>query len=107
MPSFDQLHYKMGKGGMLVTDLIVEKTYVNDFQGNVAPRCADGYPEVSSDKLSVWFNIKEGLTFHDGSAFTAEDVAESYQLILDESPRAKYYSSIDNIWHILIRSGYT
>jgi len=83
-------------GGGVITKHIFEHTYAYDFTGKAVPKSAKGLPEVSDDKLQVWYNLKEGWKFHDGRDYTADDVAESYQWMLDESPRGKYYP-IQNI----------
>lgn len=38
--------------------------------------------EVSEDGLTWDFTLREGITFHDGSALTAEDVVYSFQRLL-------------------------
>jgi peptide/nickel transport system substrate-binding protein len=40
--------------------------------------------DVSSDQLAWTFHLRPGVTFHDGSPFTAEDVVFSYRRIIDE-----------------------
>lgn len=40
--------------------------------------------EVSPDQLSWMFHLRPGVTFHDGSPFTADDVVYSYRRIIDE-----------------------
>ncbi|AFM18040.1 ABC-type dipeptide transport system, periplasmic component [Mycolicibacterium chubuense NBB4] len=40
--------------------------------------------EVSPDQLSWTFHLRDGVTFHDGTPFTADDVVFSYRRIIDE-----------------------
>ncbi|PZP16278.1 MAG: ABC transporter substrate-binding protein [Brachybacterium faecium] len=40
--------------------------------------------EVSDDQLTYTFTLREGVTWHDGSEFTADDVVYSYNRIIDE-----------------------
>ena len=40
--------------------------------------------EVSPDELTWTFHLREGITFHDGTPLTAEDVVFSYRRIIDE-----------------------
>ena len=44
-----------------------------DTQGNLIPQLATSW-EVSEDKLSWTFHLREGVTFQDGTPFTAEAV---------------------------------
>ena len=53
------------------------------------PALAESW-EVSEDQLSWTFHLREGVTFHDGSAFTAEDVVYSYDRIIDEQLAKAY-----------------
>jgi peptide/nickel transport system substrate-binding protein len=39
---------------------------------------------VSPDQLTWTFQLRNGVTFHDGSPFTADDVVYSYRRIIDE-----------------------
>ena len=48
----------------------------------IAPRIAESY-EISDDGLVYTFHIRDDVTFHDGSALTAEDCAFSVQLYID------------------------
>jgi peptide/nickel transport system substrate-binding protein len=40
--------------------------------------------EVSPDQLTWAFHLRRGVTFHDGSPFTADDVVYSYRRIIDQ-----------------------
>ncbi|MGK7223061.1 ABC transporter substrate-binding protein [Kocuria flava] len=62
-----------------VYDTLVEP----DADLEMQPALAESW-EVSEDQLSWTFHLREGVTFHDGSAFTAEDVVYSYDRIIDE-----------------------
>ncbi len=53
---------------------------------------------VSSDRLSWNFLLRSGVTFHDGSPFTADDVVYSYRRIIDEKlTNADKFSAIADI----------
>ncbi|MEV8136389.1 ABC transporter substrate-binding protein [Microbacterium aurantiacum] len=47
------------------------------------PALAESW-EVSDDQLTWTFDLRDGVTFHDGSEFTSEDVVYSYRRIIDE-----------------------
>ncbi len=44
--------------------------------------------EVSDDQLTWTFYLREGVSFHDGTEFTAEDVVASYERISEEGENA-------------------
>lgn len=48
----------------------------------VEPALAETW-EVSEDGLTYTFNLRQGVTWHDGEAFTSEDVLFTYHTILD------------------------
>jgi peptide/nickel transport system substrate-binding protein len=50
---------------------------------------------VSSDGLTITFDIREGVTWHDGNPLTAEDVAFTFEYIRDAP------STIGNWWNIM------
>ncbi|MBD3780636.1 MAG: ABC transporter substrate-binding protein [Micrococcales bacterium] len=62
-----------------VFDTLVEP----DENLEMQPALAESW-EVSDDQLTWTFHLRDGVTFHDGSDFTAEDVVYSYDRIVDE-----------------------
>ncbi|KUI23178.1 ABC transporter substrate-binding protein [Mycobacterium sp. IS-1496] len=62
-----------------VFDTLVEP----DADLEMRPALAERW-EVSPDQLVWTFHLRRGVTFHDGSPFTAEDVVYSYRRIIDE-----------------------
>ncbi len=49
------------------------------------PALASELPTVSDDGLTVTAKLRDGVKFHDGSTFEAEDVVATYKAILDEN----------------------
>jgi peptide/nickel transport system substrate-binding protein len=67
----------------------------------VIPDLATGW-DVSDDGMTYTFDIREGVTFHDGAALTADDVAASYtQIIFPRegvlSPRKTLFEPVQEI----------
>ena len=64
----------------------------------VEPALAESW-EVSGDGLTYTFTLREGVTFHNGRALTADDVVYSYERIMDEatgSPQASRFSQVSS-----------
>ena len=62
-----------------VYDTLVEP----DENLEMRPALAESW-EVSGDQLTWTFHLRQGVTFHDGSPFSAEDVVYSYKRIIDQ-----------------------
>ncbi len=62
-----------------VYDTLVEP----DENLEMRPALAESW-EVSGDQLTWTFHLRHGVTFHDGSPFTADDVVYSYKRIIDQ-----------------------
>jgi peptide/nickel transport system substrate-binding protein len=63
-------------------DLMYDSPISIDFEGAFIPELASDW-SVSDDGLTWTMTIREGVTFHDGSPLTAEDVAYSISLYRD------------------------
>ncbi|MEX2161319.1 MAG: ABC transporter substrate-binding protein [Anaerolineales bacterium] len=70
-----------------VYDYLVD---IDPVTSNPAPRLATGW-EVSDDGLVYVFSLADGVTFHDGSPFTAADVVWTFDRL--RSPDAGYVTS--------------
>src|SRR5699024_2434218 len=62
-----------------VYDTLVE----TDENLQMQPALAESW-DISDDNLTWTFHLRDDVTFHDGSDFTSEDVAYSYNRIIDE-----------------------
>ena len=62
-----------------VFDTLVEP----DAKLEMRPALAESW-NVSADQRTWTFHLRRGVTFHDGSPFTADDVVYSYRRIIDE-----------------------
>ena len=65
----------------LLYDTLVEEAGISNF----VPGLAESW-EVSDDGLVWTFKIREGVTFHDGTPLTAEEVAWSLNWTLENEP---------------------
>jgi peptide/nickel transport system substrate-binding protein len=64
---------------------IYETLVQRDVDGSLQPRLATEW-SIHPDDPTVWiFKLREGVTFHDGSAMTAEDVVFSFERVRHES----------------------
>lgn len=62
--------------------LIFNQLYATDAQGRLNPVLASDFPQVSPDGLTLTIPLREGVTFHNGRAMTAEDVKFSLERVL-------------------------
>jgi len=61
------------------------------------PALAESW-EVSPDQLAWTFHLRRGVTFHDGSPFTADDVVYSYRRIIDQKlANADKFSAVTGV----------
>lgn len=73
----------------------------NVFEGLIQEDPTDGSPmpclasawEISDDGLVYTFTLQEGVTWHDGAPFTANDVKFTIDLIFDEASASPRYGS--------------
>src|SRR5690606_18369599 len=63
----------------------------------MGPALAEDW-EVSEDQLTWTFHLREGVTWHDGSPFTADDVAYSFNRIIDEQLANSWrFSAVESV----------
>jgi len=77
-----------------VYDYLVDVNANND----IIPRLAKDWTR-SEDGLVYTFQLEEGVTFHDGSKFSAQDVVWTYRRLRDTEglPTADLYANIESI----------
>jgi peptide/nickel transport system substrate-binding protein len=84
---------------VIVQSNIYEALTAVDADLAVVPGLAESW-EISEDGLTYTFSLREGVTFHDGSAMDAEDVAASIRRVQSEtiaSPLASRVTPITGI----------
>jgi peptide/nickel transport system substrate-binding protein len=76
---------------------IYEPLIIRDNQGKPLPALATSWT-ITSDPLVWEFKLRPGVKFHDGSAFTADDVVFSYQRAMQPTSDMKsLLGSVDTI----------
>ncbi len=86
----------LGQSGSIVS-IAMHEPLINYFpDGSNSPRLALSWS--ASDDLKSWtFKLRPGVKFHDGSPFTATDVAHHYNRILDPKNKSRSRSFISSI----------
>lgn len=77
---------------------IYEGLVQRDKNSEIKPMLATEWKQV--DDLTWEFNLRQGVTFHDGTPFTAEAVKKTFDRILDKevaSPRANLFEKVKEI----------
>ncbi|MBP2227876.1 peptide/nickel transport system substrate-binding protein [Azospirillum agricola] len=73
----------------IITQHVFETLYTFDAEWKIVPLLASAQPTVSADGKTYAFPLRGGVTFHDGSPMTAEDVVASLERWTRLSPRGK------------------
>ena len=76
-------------------DRLVETDTV-DGQAQLVPGLADSW-EISEDGLTYTFHLHEGVTFHNGDPFTADDVVFTVNRMMDPATAAKNTDIYDKV----------
>lgn len=97
-PSLDMATQSSAAIAQMLLYNLMEPLVQLDDNGEVAPLIAESW-DVSDDGLTYTFNIREGVTFHDGSPLTVDDVVFSYTNARDaeESPHAAVFANAESI----------
>ncbi len=72
-------HFVANTSMYLFSTLVYENPLAQDEEGNVCPNVCDY--ELSEDGLTLKLWVREGVTFHDGSAVEIEDVIASLERV--------------------------
>lgn len=97
-PALDPFH-QAADARIRVTVLMYQGLFYEGAGGEAVPLLAESY-EISEDGLVYTIKLRAGVTFHDGSDMTAEDVAYSYNYIRvpeNGSPGAGDFAVIDSV----------
>lgn len=83
-----------------ITSKIYDGLYDIGPEGTMVPNLAEGEPEPGADLTRWTVTIRQGVQFHDGTDLTADDVAATYQAIIDPgygSPLAGTFGVVDDV----------
>lgn len=75
---------------------IMETLFIMDAEGTIHPGLATSY-EVSEDAMTWTFTLREGVRFHDGTAFDAEAVRFNVERLLDPGNAFAYAFLLDRV----------
>ena len=83
---------------VMVANAVYDYLVDVDVNNNIIPRLAESWTQP--DNTTYVFQLAEGVTFHDGSEFTAEDVVWTFERLRDEElglPTSSLYANIASI----------
>ena len=92
-------HKSVAAGTKEVLFNVFEGLVKPDSNGDFIPAVAESY-DISEDAKTYTFSLREGVTFHDGSQVTAEDVKYSIDRCAGtdgSAPLIEAYSNIDSV----------
>lgn len=79
-----------------------------DFEMNIHPALAESWEWIGDDNDRIRFVLREGVTFHNGEAFTAEDVKFTFERLLgEEGQKGAQQSNYTSIGAIEIIDDFT
>lgn len=79
-----------------VNSLVYSPLILLDENNEYQPGLAEKY-EFSDDKLTLTFNLRKGVKWHDGEEFTADDVAFTFTSIADPKYTGSRFNEISKI----------
>jgi peptide/nickel transport system substrate-binding protein len=95
----DQLdpHLTTAYASFQVLENVYDTLVAPDAQGEFQPSLATEW-ETSDDGLTWTFTLRDDVSFHDGSEFTADDVVYTYDRIIDDETAVAWrFASVENV----------
>src|SRR5262249_21354855 len=75
-----------------------QRLYTTNAKLELVPELAAGQPVLSADKLSYTIQLRQGVTFNDGTPMNAKAVVASVQRLMSpSSPVATNYAAVDSV----------
>ena len=78
----------------------------HDGDGQIVPRLAESW-DYDSEKLTYTFHLAQGVTWHDGQPFTAEDVKFTFEAIMDEANGSENAPNYEDVAAITVIDEHT
>jgi peptide/nickel transport system substrate-binding protein len=91
---------------MVLTYMMFENLVDMDTDGKLYPQLAKAMPEISADKLTYTFELRDDVVFHSGQPMTAEDVKYSFESMLDPQRKAARRGVFNKIDKVTVDSKY-
>ena len=88
--------YASDASDLQVIGLIFTPLLNNDEKGNPIPNVADKW-DISEDKKTYTFKLKEGIKFSNGDELTADDVAFTYTTLCDPSYDGSRSNAVEDL----------
>ncbi|WP_182085258.1 ABC transporter substrate-binding protein [Aureimonas sp. ME7] len=79
---------------LTITQHMFETLYTYDKEWQPSPLLAAAMPEISEDGLTYRIPLREGVTFHDGSAFDSADVVASLKRWMEINSKGKQVAGV-------------
>jgi peptide/nickel transport system substrate-binding protein len=76
-------HADVGTSGLYILNQVLESLVGVSDEGKIVPMLAASMPRISDGGKEYVFELRKGVTFHDGTDFTAEDVKFTFDRLLD------------------------
>ena len=101
-PTLLNPHFALGTKDQIASRIFFEPLAGWDKEGNLIPCLAAGVPTkanggLAADGKSVTWKLKQGVTWHDGKPFTADDVVFTWQYAADLATAAYTTGSYKDI----------
>lgn len=85
-----------GSGQNVVLPYLFDTLVSQDFENNIRPLLAETW-EVAEDAKSIYFTLKEGLVFHDGTPLDAQAVVASFERLRDPATKSPMAASLKSV----------
>jgi peptide/nickel transport system substrate-binding protein len=88
----------------ILSQVIWENLMEFTVDGELRPQLAKALPEVSADKLTYAFELRDDVYFQDGQRLTAADVKYSFEYMLDPAHKAARRPIFGRLSHVEVDS---